>query len=118
MKRALAASLAAVLFLMCVGYANAAQQRYTLSVEQANGEATFTVTRTRERVTRTEWLALDCYQGWWEVFDTEIPVSWDAGLVGHAGPLPVSGDWCEAAVVTTLDYEPQHHDPVVVFDVP
>lgn len=121
MKRILAAGLA---LLLLAGPVSAGKQRYTLALDQAQPVAsgsyvTFTATRTALRQTHIEWLALDCYDGPVEVSETEVPILWgtSSSKTGTTQPLPVSGNWCEAALVTTIDYDTQKGDPEVYIRV-
>lgn len=100
----------------------AAKQVYTLSLDQdqpVGASISFTATRTVTRITRTEWINVYCHNvEHITIFDTEVPVSWglSTSRVGRAEfTLPAGSDHCWGALVTTVDYEPQHGDPRVFF---
>lgn len=106
--------------------AYAAKQVYTLALGQAQPVAspvTFTATRSVARSgPKIEWVNVYCHDdSHVTVYDTELPVSWGTfdSLTGQAGPFDLApgSDHCWAALVTTIDYEPQQGDPEVYFTV-
>lgn len=121
--RRLSAILALALALTLAGPVMGAKQVYSLALDNGqpvSGPVTFTATRTVTRITRTEWVNVYCHDASHAtVYDTELPVAWGEfnSLTGHAGPFDLApgSEHCWAALVTTVDYEPQNGDPEVYF---
>ena len=125
-RRFISVAMALSILTLAVSPVLAAKQVYTLALDQPApvvSPVTFTATRSVVRNdAKIAWINVYCHDaGHVTIYDTEYPVQWGTfdSLIGHSASFDLTpgSDHCWAALVTSIDYEPRHGDPVLFFRV-